>query len=91
MAEIARCESRFRQFNGNGTVLRGEINSGDVGVMQVNEYFHKNTSVQLGMSIYTLEGNVAYARYLYNQSGTQPWISSKPCWGKSASAQIAIN
>ena len=64
MAEVAYCESRFRQFNENGNVLRGIENSSDVGVMQINEKYHAATAVKLGINLYTLEGNMAYARYL---------------------------
>lgn len=83
MAEIAKCETRFRHFGRNGRVLRGEVTPEDVGVMQVNEYFHGKTADKLGFDIYSIEGNVAYARYLYEKEGTQPWVSSKKCWGKS--------
>ena len=41
LTEIARCESRFRHFDAFGNVLRGEINSADIGVMQVNELYHE--------------------------------------------------
>lgn len=81
LAEVARCESRFRHFGKNGDIIRGEINSLDVGVMQINEYYHKETALKLGYNIYSLDGNLAYGMYLYEQSGTQPWISSSKCWG----------
>lgn len=81
MIEIARCESRFRQFV-NGEVLRGIQNPQDVGVMQINEHYHLAASKRLGFNIYTLEGNMRYARYLYEREGTRPWGWSKPCHGK---------
>ncbi len=83
MVEIAWCESRFRQHDENGEVLRGEVNSLDRGVMQVNEFYHLEDSKKLGYDILTIEGNTAYARYIYEKSGVQPWISSSPCWSKS--------
>ncbi len=82
LAEVAFCESRFRQFDSNGNVLRGVQNSQDVGVMQINEKYHLETSQKLGLNIYTLEGNMAYAKYLYDTQGTKPWNYSSPCWGK---------
>lgn len=82
MAEIARCESRFRHYV-NGEVLRGEMVPQDRGVMQVNEYYHLEDSKKLGFNIYTLEGNVAYARYLYEKQGTRPWRASAKCWGNA--------
>lgn len=80
MIEVARCESEFRQFNSDGTVLRGRANSADVGVMQINEKYHADTAVKLGYNIYSLEGNMAYAKYLYDTQGTKPWVHSSKCW-----------
>lgn len=82
MIDIARCESRFRQHNKNGDVLRGELTPADVGVMQVNEKFHLKESKKLGYDIHTLEGNMAYARYLYQKQGARPWLASSSCWAK---------
>lgn len=82
MVEIARCESQFRQTNKGGTILRGEINSSDLGVMQINEYYHGKTAKKLGYDLYTLDGNMAYARYLYEKEGVRPWKSSSRCWAK---------
>jgi hypothetical protein len=84
LIQIARCESTFAQFEKDGSVKRGRVNDADVGVMQINEYYHLDTSVDKGYNIYTLEGNMAYARDLYNRQGAQPWSSSSPCWSKSA-------
>lgn len=81
MVTIARCESHFRQYDRNGGVFRGVQNNKDVGVMQINEYYHLETSKELGIDIYTTEGNLEYARYLYEREGTTPWLSSSPCWG----------
>lgn len=82
MIDIARCESRFRQHNKNGDVLRGELTPADVGVMQINERFHLRESKKLGYDIHTLEGNMAYARYLYEKQGARPWLASSQCWAK---------
>ena len=80
LAEVAWCESRYRQFTPYGDIFRGEINNKDVGVMQVNEYFHLKTAQRLGYNLYSLEGNLAYAQYLYDKEGTVPWNSSSRCW-----------
>ncbi len=90
MIAVAQCESRFRQNDKNGSVLRGEVVREDVGVMQVNETYHKKTADKLGFNLHTMEGNVSYARYLYEKEGTTPWNSSKKCWGKKPEAHIAI-
>jgi hypothetical protein len=90
LAEIARCESQFRQFDKKtGEVLRGVVNNRDVGMMQINEYYHLETAEKANINIYTLEGNLEYGRKLYKQFGTDPWNSSKPCWGKKVQ-QLAV-
>jgi len=83
LADIAWCESRYRQFTPKGDILRGEVNSQDIGVMQINERYHLKTAQDLDLNLYSLEGNLAYAKYLYEKKGTAPWIHSKKCWGKS--------
>ena len=87
MVAISSCESHFRQYDVSGAVYRGEQNHQDVGVMQINEHYHLDISKKLGYDIYTTEGNMAYARFLYEQEGVAPWMSSSPCWGKSAAAR----
>ena len=80
MAEIARCESKFRQYTDSGNVLMGGYGGGMVGIFQIYKDIHNNTAQSLGINIDTLDGNLAYARRLYAESGTAPWISSMPCW-----------
>jgi hypothetical protein len=84
LAEVARCESRFRQFNSRGTVLRGEVNSSDVGLMQINLYYHKKEALKQGFNLFTVDGNLAYGKYLYEKEGLAPWSASAPCWKKTA-------
>lgn len=88
LARIAECESRNRQFDKSGNILRGEVNNLDVGVMQINEYYHLEESKKLGHNIHDIEGNVAYARYLYEKQGAKPWMSSSACWAKFAGSEI---
>jgi len=85
LAEVARCESHFRQNDSFGKTFRGVVNVLDVGVMQINEYYHKDTAFKLGFDIYSVEGNMAYGRYLYEKEGLDPWNSSSPCWSKKVS------
>ncbi len=97
LVDIAKCESRFRQFDKNGNVLRGEKNKSDLGLMQINEYYHAKKALELGHNLNTTEGNMAYAKYLYDREGGQPWISSSKCWAKATKPkprlenQVAIN
>lgn len=95
MINIARCESHFRQYASDGDVLQnlntdvnGKVVSRDVGVMQINDKVHLDKALDLDVDIYSLEGNMAYAKYLYEQKGTQPWNSSYACWGGKPLAKI---
>ena len=36
----------------------------------------------MNLDIYTVEGNMKYARHLYESEGVDPWSASSPCWGK---------
>jgi len=80
MIEIAYCESRFKHYSKHGGVLRGKLIPEDVGVMQINEYFHADTAERLGYDLHSLEGNMAYAKWLYEREGTTPWQPSVKCW-----------
>ena len=91
MVNIAWCESRFRQFDKDGDAFRGVVNDQDVGVMQINEHYHLDTAEDGNYNIYSVDGNMAYARKLYEKFGTAPWNSSKPCWGKMNSQVATTN
>lgn len=82
MAHIARCESGGRQFDKNGEAVRGKVNDKDIGLFQINASIWKDEAEKLGYDIFTLDGNVKMARYIYAKQGTKPWGASKPCWGK---------
>ena len=91
MAEIAKCESRYRHFNSKGGVLRGQKNTYDRGVMQINLLYHEETAEDMGLDLHDIDDNVAFARYLYEKFGAKPWMSSSACWAKSPSPEIAKN
>ncbi len=78
MIEIAKCESKFRQFTDSGSVLRGGGSMGMIGIYQFYEVVHKKAALTLGFDIDTVEGNLGYARHLYTQSGSTPWVSCVP-------------
>ena len=80
LADIAFCESSFRQYDKNGKVLVGKVNKSDIGVMQINTYYQGKKAKELGYDLTTVDGNMAYAKYLYETEGTTPWASSESCW-----------
>lgn len=84
LADIAFCESTMRHVGKDGKVLRGMVDSDDIGVMQINTRYHLEDATELGYDIYSLNGNLGYAQYLYERQGTQPWKASQPCWDKIA-------
>lgn len=86
LIEIAKCESTFMHYDKKGKLVRGNIDPSDVGVMQINERYHDDQATKLGFDIRTVEGNLAYAKYLYQKQGSTPWNASKPCWGKKVAA-----
>lgn len=92
MIMVAKCESRFRQYDSTGNVLDGGAGS-MIGVYQINRPVHEKTALSLGFDIDTVEGNLGYARHLYDESGTVPWISVYECWNRElelerSSAQV---
>ncbi len=83
LVDIARCESTFSQVDKEGNVVRGRINKADVGVMQINEKYHAEKASELGYDLHNIDGNIAYAKYLYEKYGAQPWKASSKCWSKA--------
>lgn len=85
---VCACESvgnRYgepRQFNSDGTVIRGVINNQDIGMCQINLTYHGKAAEKMGIDLFTEQGNIRYANWLFEQSGYTPWNWSKPCWGK---------
>ncbi|MSU55397.1 MAG: hypothetical protein EXS46_02540 [Candidatus Taylorbacteria bacterium] len=85
LAEIAKCESQFRHVGKSGEIIRGMVNDDDIGVMQINEYYHSSEADKLRINLKTLSGNMNYARILYGKFGTNPWQSSSTCWNRYVS------
>jgi len=83
MVQVARCESTFRHDLSDGSVLQGKVDPADTGVMQINKRYHESTAIKLGLDLENIHDNMAYARYLYENQGTQPWSASRPCWGNT--------
>lgn len=77
--EVSWCESNLRQFNKDGTVLRGRINPADVGAFQINEIIHAKEIKRLGLDVHTLEGNIKFAAHLYRKNGWRDWKWSYSC------------
>lgn len=73
---IAKCESGLRQFNDDGSVLISRTS--DVGLFQINQV-HWTRAKELGIDIYTIEGNIQFAKLLKQANGTRDWYMSNHC------------
>ncbi len=71
--EIATEETHFRQFNADGSVYKGEIDSDDTCVMQVNVRENKSDLESWGLDVSTLNGCLEASRKLYGKYGFKPW------------------
>lgn len=89
MIAVAKCESRYRQFSMQGTVLRGGTNKGYIGIFQIGERLHLAPAAKLGMDINTVEGNIAYARHMYDAQGSVPWRECVPTGAIPAPASVS--
>ncbi|MEX2515056.1 MAG: peptidoglycan-binding domain-containing protein [Candidatus Paceibacterota bacterium] len=79
MVDVAHCESGFRQYySGGGVLINPESDA--VGVFQLLDSWHADVAADMGMDIYTVEGNVSYAKTLYEVDGLKPWSPSSLCW-----------
>ena len=88
---IAACESGMKHYNEDtGNVLQGRITPGDVGLLQINSLVHEEQAREFGFNIFSIYGNIGYAMKLYIEKGTQPWNSSKACWGPKIPEQLRL-
>lgn len=88
MIQVARCESTFRHTLADGSVLQGRVDPADTGVMQINKRYHEKTAISMDLDLDNITDNMAYAQYLYDKQGTQPWSASAPCWDRSLAMNI---
>lgn len=71
MIAIAKCESGFRQFTDSGNIFKGAGRY--TGIFQIDEIIHASSATARGFDIYTVAGNIGYAKYLYQNEGSVPW------------------
>jgi hypothetical protein len=79
MVGVAECESGFRQYNQDGSVLRGGYGGSMIGLFQLHEKYHRPAAEAMGLDIDSLFGNIAYAKHLYQTEGLDPWLDSLTC------------
>lgn len=87
LKRICACESvgdpnaEPQHFESDGvTVLTGRLNNNDIGLCQISTTYWLDVAKELGYDIYTEQGNIAMANYIYEYNGSQPWFWSQHCW-----------
>lgn len=74
------CESSNSHFDNEGEVIKGKMNSSDIGKYQINKVYWEKKAIELGYDIYTEQGNENMALWIYEHYGTIPWLWSFDCW-----------
>ena len=78
LAEVIQCESSWRQYAKDGSVLRS---SGNIGLGQINQLAHEQIYSALGLDPNDPIDNLTFTAYLYDKSGLAPWRKwSGWCW-----------
>lgn len=82
MQRIAQCESNNQHTRNGQVIFNANTNKTvDIGKYQINSIWSKQaTDLKLNLSIEA--DNEAFAMYLYENYGTEPWYSSAKCWNK---------
>jgi len=80
---IIKCESEMYGGAVNHNKIGGVIWSTDIGVWQINDYFHKDNALKMGLDIYDEWDNLEYGFILLKSEGTKPWYASKGCWSST--------
>ncbi len=77
MAQIAYCESGYRQFDENGAPLKSRTN--DYGIFQINSKIWDKKAKEIGLDYKGSPiDNIKMARYIYEHQGKKAWV----CYGK---------
>lgn len=80
LTKVARCESHWYQHKPDGSLLYNWEGSSAVGVFQIMESIHREKALGLGYDVRTIEGNIGFAKYLFEKDGIGHWNASKDCW-----------
>ena len=90
---IAECESGGRQFDDEGNLIRN-LESSAIGKYQIMASLHEEKARGMGFDIRTEAGNEAYAKFLYQGSGTLHWEAdsrSRACWEPKLMARAGLS
>lgn len=80
LKSIVNCESTWRQFNRDGSVV---LSSGNIGLAQINRFAHERTYTQMNLDPNNPYDNLKFMVFLYQRDGISPWEKwSGHCWNK---------
>ena len=80
LQRIAKCESNGSHYDKNGQVIIGKTQ--DVGKYQIHVPLWGAKATEMGLNLVIEEDNETFAKWLYANYGSEPWIHSKHCWNK---------
>jgi hypothetical protein len=80
MRELGRPEQKPRQFLPDGSVLHDQTTPDDIGMAQINLGYWGAEALKLGYDIYTYDGNLKMAKWIFDHYGSGPWFWSRSCW-----------
>jgi len=90
LKHVCACESKGDPYaqpthyeTDGATVLRGRQNNLDIGICQINLFYHKETAVAMGLDLFLEADNITYAEHLYALNGLRDWGWSEHCWGRA--------
>ncbi len=75
---IIQCESGYNVDAVNRKAVVGR----DIGLLQINTYYHIDNAKKIGYDIYNPNDNLVYGFILMKRYGLSPWTWSKNCWDK---------
>lgn len=84
LQRIEQCESNGSQLDRNGQVLLhwNDNHSVDVGIFAINEQIWGKMATKMGYDLTVKADNIAFAKFLYANYGTAPWLPSSRCWSR---------
>lgn len=80
LLRIAKCESSGSHYGLSGQVLISKTQ--DMGLYQIHIPIWGKKATEMGLNLAVEKDNEKFARWLYENYGTEPWIHSKKCWNK---------
>lgn len=83
LERIAKCESPTGHFkNGQVALYGNKDTSVDIGKYMINSRIWSAKATSMGLNLMVEKDNETFAKYLYQNYGTEPWKWSKGCWNK---------